>query len=235
MAKTQSLVKWDKKLAEQAVAAQAIETLGAGSNFSIKGGQLSFKGTRIPGDEANFIIVASNFNHQFRPGAYDPEKYEAPVCFAFGDDDKDMAPHEKSAKPQSKTCATCPKNEWGSASVGKGKACRQARDLILISADADDIESAELGRLSVPPSSLKLWKGYVHQLGNTLKRPVTSVITKIKTVVFGTYPGVQFSLVEKIDDGDVLEAIENRREDAMKILTKPYDPVDEGTKLKRKF
>jgi hypothetical protein len=197
------MVKWDAKLAAKAQAQAAVEILGAGANFSIKGGQLSFKNVRVPEDKMNVIVVASNFNNQYREGAYDPDNYEAPSCFAFGDDEKTMVPHEKSTKPVAKTCATCPNNEFGSASVGKGKACRQARDLILISADAESIETAELGRLSVPPTSLKAWKGYVHQLNNTLQRPTMSVITEVKAVVNGTYPAVEFKLIEKIDDGDV--------------------------------
>jgi hypothetical protein len=226
------MVVWNKKLAEKAVANAATEILGIGNNFSIKAGQLSYKGVRIPEDKANVIVVASNFNNQFRKGAYDPDNYEAPTCFAFGDTEKDLAPHEKSSHPEAKTCAECPNNEFGSASVGKGKACRQARDLILISADAEKIESAELGHISIPPTSLKTWKGYVHQLNNTLKRPVMSVITEIKAVVIGTYPGVEFKLIEKIDDGSILDAIESREEEAMKLLTKPYEPTEEKPKAK---
>ena len=229
MAKTTSkaLTVWDKKLAEKAAKAAATEVLGSSNNISIKGGQLTIDGVKVPGNAANFIVVASNFNNQFREGAYDPENYEAPVCFAFGDTEAELAPHEKSTKPQDdgKGCAACPQNEWGSASVGKGKACRQARDLILISADSEEVETAKLYRLSVPPTSLKAWKGYVHQLNNTLQRPTMSVITEVKAVVIGTYPGVEFKLVDKIDDGDVLTAIESREDEAVKILTKPYEQV----------
>lgn len=241
--KSKALVKWDEKLAAKAAAAAATEVLGSGSNISIKGGQLTVDGVKVPGNAANFIVVASNFNNQFREGAYDPENYEAPACFAFGDTEAELVPHEKSAKAQADSCSVCPQNEWGSANVGKGKACRQARDLILVSADAEDIETAKLYRLSVPPTSLKAWKGYVHQLNNTLQRPTMSVITEVKAVVIGTYPGIEFKMVDKIDDGEVLEAIEGREAEAVKILTKPYEqvvkeiaPAKKGSKLKaRKF
>ena len=222
MAKSAALVKWDKKFAEKAKTAAAVETLGAGNRFSIKGGKLSFKNVEVPGNAVNVIIVASVFDNEYREGAYDPDVFESPVCFAFGTEEEGMAPHKDAHKPCSKTCAECPYNEFGSASVGKGKACRQARNLCVVSADAESLEDAELAIISVPPTSLKAWKGYVHQLNNTLQRPAMSVVTEVKTVVIGTYPGLEFKLVSEINDAEALDAIEGREEAAMKLLTTPY-------------
>ena len=232
--KSTALVKWDEKLAAKAKAQAAVEVLGNGNRFSIQGGKLSFKKVNIPENKINVIIVDSIFENALYEGTYNPASPDIPICFAYGDDEKTIVPHEKSRKMQNKAgCATCPHNEWASAKTGKGKACKNNRKLILLPADSDDIESAELGVLSVPPTSLKAWKGYVHQLNNTLNRPAMSVVTEISVAIENTYPVLGFRLVEKLEDGDVLEAIEKREEEARKILTQPYTPI-ERTEVKTK-
>lgn len=232
-AKSQALVKWDEKFAQKAAEQAAAEPLGGGNRFSIKGGQLSYKGVNIPGNEAEVVIVASTFDNQYRKGSYDPNNYEAPVCFASAKTEKELKPHPDSTEPQVKagqTCAQCPHNEYGSANVGAGKACRQARNLALITIeDAENIETAELATVSIPPTSLKGWKGYIQMLSTTLGRPAMSVVTKIKALMVGTYPACETTLVSKIDDGEVLDAIEAREEEAYKMLMAPHKPAEAKT------
>lgn len=238
MAKSKALVLWDEKLAQKAAKQAATEPLGTGNKFSIKGGKLSYKGVNVPGDEAEVIIVASTFDNQYREGQFDPDNYEVPVCFAFGEEEKGMKPHPDSAKPQAESCAQCPHNEYGSARVGKGKACRQARNLALITIeDAEDIEGAELATLSLPPTSLKGWRGYINKITTTMKRPAMSVVTKIKALIVGTYPAVEVSLSSTIDEGEALDAIEAREGEALKLLMTPHkaqEPREEAP-AKKKF
>lgn len=226
--KSKALVKWDEKLAAAAKAAAAKEVLGTGSRLSIKGGQLTLNGVRLPKDEGEFLIVDSCFENALYDGVYNEKDPQPPICFAFGDDEETMKPHEKSAKPQHESCNGCPHNEYGTATVGQGKACKNNRLVALLSASEDELENAKLVKLTVPPSSLKSWKGYVHQLADTLARPVWSVITKVKAIMIKTYPGVEFNLVDKVDDGDVLEVMEGRQEEARKMLTTPYSPKAES-------
>jgi hypothetical protein len=235
MAKTtKALVKWDEKLAAAAKASAAKEVLGTGSRLSIKAGQLSLNGVRLPNDQGEFIIVDSCFEKAYYEGSYNDKDPQPPVCFAFGDDEENLKPHEKSQKPQHETCKGCPHNEWESASVGRGKACKDNRLVALLSATEDTLESAKLVKLTVPPTSLKSWKGYVHSIADTLARPVWAVITKVKAAMIKTYPAVEFSLVDKIDDGEVLEVIEQRNEEARKMLTTPYSPKTAETDEKPK-
>lgn len=68
-------------------------------------------------------------------------------------------------------CAKCPWNQFGSATVGKGKMCKESRRLLLWSA-----ETNASGILSVPPSSIKNWKNYRAGLPG---KNFSSVLTRI--------------------------------------------------------
>lgn len=56
-------------------------------------------------------------------------------------------------------CQKCQWNEFGSADRGAGKACKEMRRLLIFIP-----EQAQIGVLSVPPSSLKAWGNYINSL-----------------------------------------------------------------------
>ena len=225
-----AVAKWDEELAALAQKAKELEDSVGGGNFiSTKGGRLTYQGAEIPGNSMNVIIVDHILENHIYEGRFDPDTPQSPICFAFGEDEDDMEPHEKSESPQHESCKGCPFNEWGSADQGRGKACKNIRRLAVIPEDGlEDIESAELAMIKVPVTSVKGWAGYVRQIADTLGRPPLGVVTEVSLVPDSkTQFKMNFKLVEKIDDGEVIQALLAKRKQAETDLRTPYAPTPE--------
>src|SRR6266496_6226194 len=145
-----AVVPWSKELSDLANIATAIEeNVGAAGNMiGTAGGRLKWKGAEIPGNKIMVVVLDHIIEYAWYEGAFDPNNPQPPACFAFGRDEKTMTPHEKAADIQNDTCAGCPQNEFGSALVGKGKACKNSRRLALITqSDLEDVAGAEVAFL----------------------------------------------------------------------------------------
>lgn len=221
-----SMAKWDEELARRAQIAAGMEesTLTGGNFIGTRGGVLTYGGAEVPGNKMNVIVLGHVLHNVFYAGKFDPKNPTSPDCYAFGDREATMVPHEKAEDQQSGQCEGCPMNEWGTADTGKGKACSQKRRLMLLTEDAlEDIEDAQAAMLHVPVTSGKAWAGYVVQLATTLKRPPLGVITEISLVPDPKNQfAMKFKLVEKIDDGAVIEALLAKFDAHAKELTAPY-------------
>lgn len=226
--KTTQMNSYDEELAKFAQAGAAIEA--PTSNFiSTRGGRLSYQGNEIPGNKMNVIIVASMMENHYYTDRFDPDNLTSPKCFAFSEDGTDMAPHELSAEKQSETCATCPHNVFGSADVGRGKACKNIRKLGIITEDGlDDVSAAELAVLKIPVTSVKEWGAYVNSLNANFSLPPFAVVTEVSVVPDPKFQfRIKFKLVGKITDSDSIKALIARRPAVLQELSRPYQPATE--------
>lgn len=227
-----AVAKWDEKLAAKAHAAKKTEaSVSTGSFVSMKGGVLSYMGNAVPGNKLNVIVLDAIMENHLFEGAYDPSTPQSPVCYAFGRDEDDMAPHEKVEEPQADHCKGCPHNEWGSADTGKGKACKNVRRLGIITEDtldggAEAIMDAEVAFMKLPVTSVKAWAGYVNQLAATNKPPL-AFVTEINVVPDAVSQfKVQFKVIEEIDDGDLLGALLDKSEQVEQLIAFPYQAIE---------
>jgi hypothetical protein len=216
---------WDQQLADAAAEVSSMEA-GSSNFISTRNGILSYNGTPIPGNKLNVVVINHAMENHYYTERFDPDSPASPVCFAFGTDESTMAPHELSSEPQAEKCASCPRNQFGSADTGKGKACKNIRRLgVITEDDLEDVKAAALAVIKIPVTSVKPWKAYVQSLNNTLRRPPFSVVTQIAPV---PHPKHQFELTFKLDaqitDGSDLQAIMDRRDAAMEELCSPYAP-----------
>jgi hypothetical protein len=103
---------------------------------------------------------------------YDPESSEKqkPDCYSTDG----VAPANDAQNAQSKKCATCMHNQYGSAKQGKGKACSDTKRLAI--AAVDQINEPML--LRIPPASLKTLGDYIKFLDNR-DADFDQVVTKI--------------------------------------------------------
>jgi len=110
---------------------------------------------------------AAHSSKAWYEGAYTEGQMGPPDCYSSNG----VVPDPASAKPQSRNCAQCEHNKFGSkinAQTGeamKGKACMDMKRVAVV--PVGDIENVSLGgpmMLSVPPSSLKRLVGYQNQL-----------------------------------------------------------------------
>lgn len=220
------LAKWDEELARQAALAQGMEesTLTGGNFIGTKGGILTYQGAEVPGNKMNVIILGHVLHNMFYEGKYDSNNPASPVCYAFGEKEASMVPHEKAEAKQADECDGCPMNEYGSADTGKGKACKNSRRLMVIPEDAlQDLENANPALIHTPTTSGKAWAGYVVNLATTLRRPPLAVVTEISLAPDPKNQfKMQFKLVEKIDDGALIEGIIALAQKHKKDLTNPY-------------
>lgn len=179
------IVSWNEELAKYAEQAAADVGQNTGSFINVRGGQLTFQGNPIKDNKMDVVVLDSIHENAYYTGDFDPDKPQPPSCYAFGRDEATMAPHPESADPQSKTCAECPHNKFGSAERGKGKACKNLFRMALISTaglDATNVTDVEEAYLKVSVTSTKAWKGYVKGLKDTFKRPPFAVVTKVGVI-----------------------------------------------------
>lgn len=234
---TATLTKYDAELA--ALASQFTETaaeLGGGGNFiKTQGGVFTYKGETI-GEKMNLVIVAAVLHNAYYDGPYDSDNPGIPVCYAFGESAKGMAPHADSTGPQNETCKGCEKNEFGSADKGKGKACgNRVRFGCITDGDLDSIEDAEVCMLQSPPTSGPNWKGYCDELKDTWQRPPLAVITEVHLVRDAkTQFKMLFRMIEKIDDHAQIGALLALRPKVLKELVVPYQVIEKTAPAPRK-
>ena len=106
-------------------------------------------------------------------------------------------PSENISAPQSKQCAVCPQNSWGSLITPNGKrarACAEYATLRLLTLD-----EPSYALLRVPSTSLKLFREYRKSLssrGYTLK----SVVTRVSVRPTENYDLLNFKVVRFLKD-----------------------------------
>ena len=133
-------------------------------------------GEKIAVPSIEVVLVKANKGTSkvfYMKGYQEGSEATKPDCFSNTGDKPDLSV----AEPQSKSCAICPHNQWGSKigdNGGKGKACQDSVRMAI--ATADQINDPYL--LRVPPASIKSLGEYGKMLA---KRGVgyNMVVTRI--------------------------------------------------------
>jgi hypothetical protein len=179
-------VSWADKLAKYAVAAAAVEQTSEvqGSFLSTKSGVLAYKGTPLAGNKLTCIVVDHVLENHYYDVGFDPNNPRSPVCYAFGDKDEDMEPHEACESPQADKCSQCEMNKFPPRVNGKqpAKPCKNVRRLAIIAPTEmtpEGIANAEVAYLRVPVMSVKGWSAYVNGVGAQYKRPPFGMLTEV--------------------------------------------------------
>ena len=201
--------------------------------MSLKGGNLSYQGQIIPQNKMKVVIIDWILHNLMFEGAYDETDIQSPVCYAFGRTKGELAPNpEDVAHPCNATCNGCENNEWGSADVGRGKACAETARLALISeADFGDVEAATEAYLKVPVTSMSYWGGYVRELEQVYHRPPLAFVTEISIVPQAKQPGwhLEFKMVEPLEDDDTMAAVLAKYDAVSAKIAFPYPKFEEPT------
>lgn len=216
-------------LAADAKAASAVER-PAVSKLSTANGQLKYMGDPVAGNNMDVVILFASHRNVWYSGAYDRNNIKNPDCFALSETGIDMVPG--GSNPVNPTCKGCPKNEWGSdkrndGTVGKGKACKESRRLILMPAgaleSAEAVKAAELAILDLPVTSAKNYGGFVNTVAATLNLPPWAVISNVKVQPSKNQFEVVLTPLKMLPSADVLMAVKGRLEDAKRLALEPYD------------
>jgi hypothetical protein len=143
--------------------------------------------------EAVIVNANKGLAKVFYLKGYDPESSEKqkPDCYSTDG----VAPASDAQNAQSKKCATCIHNQYGSAKQGKGKACSDTKRLAI--AAVDQINEPML--LRIPPASLKSLGEYIKFLDNR-DADFDQVVTKISFDMDAESPKLAFKALGFLDD-----------------------------------
>jgi hypothetical protein len=153
---------------------------GAGPYLSIEGNRFSLVDAAGNKQQIQTLFVDvcvidlnDHLSKMYYDTDWDPNNPTPPVCFS----DNGVAPSSQASVPQSLTCAQCPNNQWGSKISKMGsevKACRDEQKCAIIIPGMPN----NIFRLTVPPNSLKNWRGYLAKFVNA-GFDVQDVITRV--------------------------------------------------------
>jgi len=217
-----SLMNIQEKM--RAMAKTQAESIKSDSHFmSVKNKLFSMGGITI-GPTINVAIVLGIKENSFYDRQYDPNNTTPPGCFAIEDAEGNMIPHESSPNKQAESCEECYLNEFGSAVIGRGKACKNTYKLALVAySDNDLIDENEIAVLSLPPTSIKNYTSYVRQITSQMDLPTMAVVTSLSFDMTQQHPVVQFKFVKTIDDQENLAKLIGIYDKANETLHEPYD------------
>lgn len=230
-----AVVQWDAEFAGYAKEAAKGMTVAAGKFISTKSGVLTYAGAKIPDNELRCVVIGSIFENAFYEGDFDPDNPQSPGCFAFGVEKEEMAPSDTVPDKQSEACTGCPKNEFGSAERGQGKACKNVVRLALVAeTDLEDLAAAEVVYLKVPVTSVKNWIVYAKKrLAEGVKRPYWAVVTKVAIEPDAkTQHQVTFELAEEgvIEDATLFPVLRDLWTKTMEGIDFPYVATERAAK-----
>jgi len=200
---------------------------GVDSDYiKIKKSGYEFKGRKL-GTEFNAIILNHVYLNEWFDKAFDPDTPGTPACFSIsnlGPKEEDMVPHEKSPLKQSDFCKDCDKNEFGTAIVGKGKACGNKVRMALIPADnLDNLENKELAFLRTGVLGGINFEKFRSTEQARHGLPVCAFVVKIGLDDTQEQSVSSFDFVDAIEDMNDLNTLLDRSDDVVKTLTEPYD------------
>ncbi len=174
-------------------------------------------------DNINVVILgvepeAGRFVKTFYDGVYNSGDSSPPTCASSNG----VQPDPWVTAAQSQHCATCPKNQFGSATSRTGKkskACRDSKRIWV--AKPEDIEGTVYG-IGVPVTSLKS----LSEFGVAVKTagvPLSSVIVQIG-MTDAEYPLLTFSMLGFLDETTGVKAME-RNETKDWMISRPTGPL----------
>jgi len=200
---------------------------GSGSKrISIEGGvwRLLVNGKEIAQKEErnlNVVIVAasSKVARMYYEGVYKKGVASAPDCWSPNGD----YPDSSAKHPQSKSCATCPKNVKGSGQ-GEGRACRFSQRIAVV---LDNDISGDVFQLVLPSTSIfgegeaGKWplQMYAKMIGSK-GVPITAVVTEMRFDTASSTPKITFKPIRFLEATEIATAIEKGKSpDAIKAIT----------------
>lgn len=172
-------------------------------------------GELVPATYVDLVLLKANANLSkvyYAKGYEEGAANAKPDCFSNDGVRPDAA--AAAATPQSKACASCPHNVFGTGAGGKGKACSDSRRVAVAASGTPN----EPMLLRVPPASLKNLAEYARLLGEKGIPEMHCVVTRLKfesgesspKLVFipkGFLDDEAFALAEEAIESDIVQQI----------------------------
>jgi hypothetical protein len=208
----------DKQLSAHVSDAAARIEKPAGQSIGIKGKKFSYK-QDVLGRTAEFVIVDFIRANAWYDEAFHEDEIALPACLALSVDGEDMAPLEHAPRKQNPTCDGCEHNAWGSADVGRGKACAEQYKLAVMAlAPGETYANCEMALVTCPPTSKKNFGAYVRAIEDSTGRPPLAFLTEFSFDDDYDHPVLTFEVAKPYKDAKTLQAILSRTNEAREML-----------------
>lgn len=218
-----SMKDLEKQMLADASDASARTAAVGGNTIGIRNSKFTFKNDII-GKTLTVVVVDYVHANSWYDVPFDKDNPAPPACVALSVDGEDMAPVKTSPKPQYSQCDGCEMNAWGSADVGRGKACGEQYKLAVVAVGpGEDYSTADMAILTLPPTSRKNWTAYVKDVDEKLGRPPYGILTEFSFDGVDDWPVLVPELVKKVGPIKDLNDINDRRKEARDILMTPPD------------
>ncbi len=220
----------DKQLQSHVSDATARIEKPAGQSVGIKGKKFKYK-DEVLGRTAEFVIVDFIRANAWYDEAFHEDEIALPGCMALSVTGEEMAPLEGVPAKQNDTCDGCELNAWGSADVGRGKACaEQYRLAILAVGPGETYATCEMATVTCPPTSKKNFGAYVRAIEDKTGRPPLAFLTEMAFDDDFDHPVLTFEVSKAFKDAATLTAILGRAGEAREMLLNPPDFSGESEK-----
>lgn len=191
------------------------------------GDRIRYNGSRgfttPDGEEATaveVVIVEFTSVNMYYDGPYDRDNIAAPACFAIGDEPSTLIASSNSPDKQSDACATCPMNQFGSATVGKGKACKNTR-LVAVTPAHEISKDSAIWIASIPPASLKQFDSYISGLASKHQTIPMGVVSEMYMDTASDYASPRFRVVRMSTNDELKDLFSLRKEAKARLAAEP--------------
>lgn len=175
----------------------------------------------LPAMELQVAVVGFNrgVSKLYYEGEFEEGSDKEPSCSS--DDGVTADPHIVNSPSPNRSCASCPKNVWGSKITKQGKqvkACSDNKRLVVIS--AHDLANDVALDLTIKPATLKNWAEYVRAL-DSKGISVDNVVTKIQFDPSATFPKLVFKFGRFMTVEEIAVAAARSKGDDVRLITSP--------------
>jgi hypothetical protein len=151
------------------------------------------------GDTIEVFVLDFAYTNQWFDADYDPGNPRNPSCAAIARDPDLLVPVEGDDK-QSEQCSTCWADVFGTANVGKGKACKNSIKALIVPANEvlDGKDNPTAMFLGIPPTAMKPFR----DCAKTVDRhelPLSAVRIRVQCVPSGGARSLTFTPIDAID------------------------------------
>jgi hypothetical protein len=213
---------WADKFAEYVETSHSASENSDGWDWiSSKGGVFQYLDS-IVGKELEVIVLGATLENLYYDQEFNAAKKTPPACWAL-DGAGDVFGPINAPDPVHGECATCPNNEWASGK-GRGKACRNYVRLVLVRANDP---SGPGCKFRLPPTAITAWTKYAKKIEHGLGRPIFSVVTRLSIKPKGGSFTVLPEPASFVNDGETLEVLASRLDEATAELLRLYEPRED--------
>ena len=209
-----------------AEAKEGVATFATGSpRISFKAGRITIDKEPVKDNKLPIAIIDTVLAKAYYDQPYEEGSPSTPVCYAFHlSDPTKFVPHDASPNKQAPACVGCEHNKFGTALVGKGKACKDEIRVMGVVPSDEDFTGAESRMMTITGNSLKTWNDYISQL-KMIERSPRTVVTVVSTEPFKAAFRQTFAHHDDLTP-EQFNALKSRREAAKIQMMQPYPTMD---------